>query len=502
MSAVTKPFKSKPFYKLQGKPEYHTNPYMDQLINYFQLLTDTKSKFRFFIKSGSEVAPCLKPRTVLHALKKGHHNIEIWRYNHEIVNTYYDKDSRSTVFIKTDAYTSFTLDIDKDIFNNPKSSYDVEKYIQNVLKCPVKPAIIAITSPGRYHIVFQKRSSWTWDEKRSIICMLLKINTIPESDEDFRKICEDNGVDWVYLQSHRRSVSREKFRIPGSWHVKNGKYNIVTGHNVKDFDIDQQIPVLPKSGHVNNKDHKWLSNEKPLCSVRQLSHEEVQEKVRRKQKSIEIVQKNKDKYYTHVHKLISDNIKTRNNDVVNIFTDLIIRNVSRLLRGDLVISQLQLAEVTGIPQKNVSRYLKSLIESDVIKITEDYIFNPKDPKSRKARVYAFGDFLLNNINFTEEDSHNIYEEYKDGITSEQLLNDIRFLYISGYKNEDIADFCDYKQKLTRPNVHFSKLRGLNEIKQAVDLFQKKMYPCIKKRQFRPSINVLYNNLRNKYVYKP
>lgn len=387
-----------------------------------------------------------KPRTALKAYKNGHNKISVWQYANWLKVVRVQK-GRIVKIEKIGKYEGFVLDIDNH------HCQSIEEMIDFIKKNEIPaPSLVVQTFTSNFHIVYlAPRGYWTNQRKKQLAYWFAgEKEKLPSASEEMtkgeRQIIAPSKIDLNYLQQMLNDDVYCKFRVPGSVNCK----------TIKDYSSSKVYTrkYFTCKGWANQNYDK----DDPLGN----NYKSVKKDIKSNAQPKAFWEKHIDDVYKKIRLHMPDKTAKK-------WAEYICKNLTRIKKGKMVISQDHAAKELNISQMSASRHLKILIEKGFLDIKQEYMYVPGKKGAGRARVYKMGNVLSEILGISKRanigknaGNYDILKKYVSGNTWLHFLSDIRYLYKQGCTEAQVVYLIEKKMK----NKARKQYRGMLEIQKA------------------------------------
>lgn len=411
----------------------------ESFCNNFSNKKSLKFKVNFINDSYSSYG--IKYSTIKRAIKNNSLDMEIWMYVNPVLTLSPSaaKAQGKKMAVARGCLLDCVIDLDQSKFVDENEVLEKAKRIWPHIGACTK------TSNGNYHLWLMNDGAKSWN-KESVLgfcCRFLDIDTAGMEYVEIIEKIKENGIDPFCLNN----IEFASIRVGGSFNYK--KSISSTGDTTKVNPV-LCTTVFPKSENNLSKNISNLSNSENF--------------------EIKIVKSpdlSQDYWSYVVPKLeeIVSNIDAKNSHNISI---LLTQFMTKLINNECRICQTVWAEKLNLSQVSVSRLLKKLAASGIVKIIDpSYVFG-KTAKGRSI-TYGAGTRLLwitqestqqkakRKEGIKKDLKNSLKTPYEDGKTWNRFLSDIRSLYFSGVEYKDAEMLILHKQRMKNPrNVRSKK----------------------------------------------
>lgn len=424
---VTNKVRFPPFWKGQEFLPFKGDT--KEIEKFLQEVENDKNFFcpRFFLKTyGGKVANSLSLRSIKSAIKRGFDSSEIYMYiNSFEKNVFWRKGEPN--YIPAHSTSNFKIDLDNVPY---KSINQLLKVFKNN-PC-LTPDMIIQTNINNFHLVVLGAAGQWNDKKKRIahVCKMFGVNFDQIDEKIALSLLKNKGVDPNSLLC---SPDKANIRIPGTVNFHNG--------------------LVKKTDGSVFTCKVWKNTSKIINNIPVINEENILDLRKNKKKHID-----KSKFWIHyrqpVYEVVFNVIK--NKKISKKISDLLCNDLTWLQKDRLQITQTSWAKELEVDQPRVSRIIRSLVNSKILKIIDnEYI------PGQKSKVYGMGTVLFSRLEFLKKQfessalsqKDNTEKYYKNKLNmpyyeGDSLVNrmaDIRFLHKEGVEFDDVVDFCYAKQ---------------------------------------------------------
>ena len=371
------------------------------------------------------------PNQVRKAIKNGYRDIDLWLHVNPVFYDHVYKKRDTT--LKYSSNWSIDLDGYHD-YGNRVNCVDQLIAVLNKRKAPL-PYMIIQTSKFGFHLLYTGPNQyWCLERREDTLNKIADLREKPPTKEGYRMVLRNRGIDPHLINN----FSHQTCRVPGSVNSKyqgacgvwyNENYQFASGL----LFCDKAKKPAPTEGSLFLEDVQQEINVAVMVDM-----EAVLE--RRRKVAVALYNQTKDTIYNKLKPIIISSEE----DAIDVWSEYFANNITFLKNGALSISQSKLAELFNVKQPTISRHIRRLLNSGVLEVKQEHIYNGPNHPSNKCKTYGFSQEFMKEIGILAEvDQASLIEElvaqpYERGNTHKRYLDDIQKLVYAGV---DVLDAC-------------------------------------------------------------